>query len=350
MKRTYAVIIAALATALLALSLGDSAMAEGLGTSLPADLDKASAAAYQPTLTTAFGTFTFADTGLPTPFSRYLEDGLKAAMPKTARLRLFNRSVASAMDPAFREMYGDFIKNNSVDALLSGKYYSEGSQVRARLELTDLSTMVLIGTLDVVVPKSAIPAEVAVDVSPAAAAIAQSIASLDPGSGKGGLKVSASTERGAGAVYREGERMVVLITVNETAWIKVYHVDATGVVRLILPNAFSGPGARKIQAGEEVRIPGPSDAFAFEMTPPFGAEFIKVVASTQPFAKDESVGQQGFAELGTNPREAITRGMALVAPADAVKRGIALGALAKGEAKAATETAEAMASYVIIKR
>jgi hypothetical protein len=337
MKRTYAVVVAALATALLALSLSNAAMAEGLGPGLPAELDKASAAAYQPTLLTAFGTFTFADTGLPTPFSRYLEDGLKTAMPKTSRLRLFNKSVASAMDPAFREMYGDFIKNNSVDALLSGKYYSEGGQVRARLELTDLSTMVLIGTLDLVVPKSSIPADVAVDVSPTAAAIAQSIGSLDPGSGKGGLKVSVSTERGAGAVYREGERMVVLVTVNESAWIKVYHVDATGVVRLILPNAFSGPGARKIKAGEEVRIPGPSDAFAFEMTPPFGAEFIKVVASTRPFAVDESVGKSGFAELGTDARGAITR-------------GIALGQPAQAEKAVASEIAEALASYVIVKR
>ena len=136
-----------------------------------------------------------------------------------------------------------------------------------------------------------------------------------------------STERGAGAVYREGEKMVVLVTVNKSAWLKVYHVDANGIVRLIWPNAFT-PG-RRVDPGAVVSIPGPGDAFAFDMTPPFGTEFIKVVASTQPFAAEETaVGGAAFAELGSDARAAMTRGIAV-------------------KAAGPEERAEAMASYII---
>ena len=50
---------------------------------LPASLDKLSANAWQPSLLTAFGTFTYADSALPSPFSRFLEDGLKSAMTQS---------------------------------------------------------------------------------------------------------------------------------------------------------------------------------------------------------------------------------------------------------------------------
>lgn len=322
---------ACLAIALLASAY--AAMAQSWEAELPASLDRISAKAWQPSLLTAFGTFTYADSSLPSPFSRYLEDGLKTGITQSSRLKLFNKSVAAAMDPAFRAVYGDFFKDNAVDALLSGRYYVEGPTIRARLELTDLTNGVLIGTLDLRLPKSAIPREVAVDPSSTAAAIASSIGSLDSASGKGGLKVSVSTERGAGAVYREGEKMVVLVTANKSAWLKVYHVDAAGIVRLIWPNQFGS--ARRIEPGAVVRIPGPNDAFAFEMTPPFGTEFIKVVASTQPFSSDEAA----FAELGSDARGAITRGIRI---SDA-------GA-AKGAPSGPSDRAEAMASYVITAR
>jgi hypothetical protein len=319
------------ATLFLAFACASSAQSWEAG--LPASLDGISANAWQPSLLTAFGTFTYADSALPSPFSRYLEDGLKAAITRCSRLKLFNKSVAAAMDPAFRAVYGDFFKSNSVDALLSGRYYVEGSLVKARLELTGLSDGVLIGTLDLRIPISDIPPEATIDPSSSASATASSIGSLAADSGKGALKVSVSTERGAGAVYVEGEKMVVLVTVNKSAWLKVYHVDAKGVVRLIWPNAYSS--GRRIDPDTVMSIPGPGDAFSFDMTPPFGTEFIKVIASTEPFATDETAaaGGQTFAELGKDARGAMTR-------------GIKVSAAGAGPG----ERAEAMASYVITPR
>ena len=315
------------------LALAGTAGAQSLDSSAASSLDTMSANAWQPTLLTAFGTFTYAESGLPSPFSRYLEDGLKSAIPKTSHIKLFNRSVAAAMDPAFREVYGDFFKTNNVDALLSGHYYLEGGYVRARLELTGLSDGVLIGTVDLKMPCSSLPQDLAVDPSAAASATASSLSGIAADSGKGSLKVAVATERGAGAVYREGEKMVVLVTVNKPAYLKVFHVDASGVIRLILPNKFS-PGLKLVQPGAVIRIPDEGDAFSFDMTPPFGTEFIKVVASTTPFADDENRLSKGdaFAELGTDVRGALTRGIKVNAVAG------------KGE------RAEAAASYVIMRR
>jgi hypothetical protein len=300
---------------------------------LPARLDAMSANAWQTSLLTAFGTFTYAETGLPSPFSRYLEDELAVAISRSSRLKLFNRSVASAMDPAFRAIYGDFFKTNSVDALLSGRYYLEGRSVRARLELTGLSDGVLVGALDVAVPLSALPSGLSVDPSAVAASTASSLDKLAPDTPSSGFKVSVSTERGSGAVYREGESMVVLVTVNKSAWLKVYHIDASGVVRLIWPNAYTE--GKRVDPGSVVAIPGSGDAFAFAMTPPFGSEFIKVVASTEPFSSSEvaapgaSSSGGAFAELGKDARRVITRGIRVSAAGKA-------------------EVAEAMASYVIV--
>jgi hypothetical protein len=309
------------------------ATAQSWDAGLPAVLDKLVADYWQPNLLTAFGDFTFEDSKLPSPFARYLEEDLASAIPKTKGLRLFNKAAAAAMDPAFRKVYGDFFETNGVDALLYGRYFDEGSTVRIRLEITGLSDGVLIGTAELKAPKSAIPTRYSVAPTQATQSVAASLGALAPDAGAGTLSVSVSTDRGPGAVYREGERMAVLVTVNKGAWLKVYHLDATGQLKLIWPNAFTT--GRRIDPGVAVSIPGEGDAFAFLMTPPFGTEFIKVVASTQPFAVDESRGATAsspFADLGSKDiRGSITRGVAVVASGKA-------------------EVAEATASYEIIAR
>ncbi len=315
---------------LLCLGLGMASLlqAQTWESGLPALLDKAAETHWQPSLQTGFGTFTYAYSELASPFSRYLEEGLAAAIAKSSRLRLFNRAAAAAMDPSFRAVYGDFFKANGVDALLSGRYFVEGDSVRARLELTGLADGVLVGTADLLIPLSAIPIGLAIEPQASSTATATSLAGLLGASAAGDLKVAVSTERGRGAVYREGEDMVVLVTVNADAWIKVYHVDVNGTVQLIWPNRFA-QGSR-IKAGEAIRIPGADEPFAFRMTAPFGTEFIKVIASSSPFSSTEG----DFAELGgaagTGARGIITRGLSVVSAAGPAQR------------------AEAMASYVIV--
>jgi hypothetical protein len=281
---------------------------------------------YMPSLRAAFGNFTFEYTDLPTPFARWVEDCLATAAAASRRVQLLNRSAAAALDPAFQQEYASFIRETGSDALLHGRYFDEGPQVRVRLELTDLSSGTLIGTRDWLVPMSAVPAYAAVKAADDARARATELARL-AAIPPGGLKVTVSTDRGSGAAYRNGEKLVALVTVNKDAYVRLYHVSSAGQLQLIWPNRFGG-GDGLIKAGTTVHLPGPTDPFAFLLEPPFGTEFLKAVASTQAFKE----GHADFTNLGTNYRAAVTRGLAVTATS---------------AASTGPEVAEAMASYHI---
>jgi hypothetical protein len=314
---------AALLSALLAAA--PCVAAEPWAAGLPAALDSMASGYWQPSLKAAFGTFTYGYGELASPFSLFVEERLGEAMVSSKSLRLFNKAAASAMDPAFRAVYGDLFKSEGVDALLAGRFFDEGEAVRLHLELTGLSDGVLIGALDLSIPKSAVPAGLAIAPPQAASAAQSSLSALLPkGEGGDSLKVSVSTDRGKGAVYREGEEMVALVTVNEAAYVKVYHIDVDGKTQLIWPNRFGG-GSGLVEPGTAIRIPGEGDAFSFRLKAPFGTEFIKVIASSLPFKEMEEDFRSSDEEAG----RAITRGLE---PADG----------------GSAERAEALASYLIL--
>lgn len=302
---------------------------------LAGNLDAMAAKYWDSRLQAAFGTFTYEYTGLATPFSRWLEDQLSKAASRTDRLTLFNRSAAAAMDPAFKTMYGDFFATNQVDGLLSGKFFTDGPGVRLQLELTSLRNGDLIDARDIIIPSSAIPATISLAPASDIMDRAKALASLAGSpAAPGGLAVSVSTDRGAGAAYYDGETMSVFVSVNRDAYVKLYSIDATGKTQLIWPNRFSG-GNGRIIAGSPVRIPGSNDPFTFLLGAPYGTEFIKAVASTVPFAQKE----EDFATLTGDARSVISRGL-LVA-----------GNAPQKDAKAGSfDKAEALASYVISKR
>ncbi len=312
---------------ILSLGIAAAACAEDADSLLAGELDRMASAHYLPTVTATFGTFTYAYDGLPSPFARWLEDRLADAAARSTRVRLLNCSAAAAMDPAFRKVYEGVFKSKDIGALLHGRYFDEGNVVRARLELTGLSDGILIGSAELRIPKGSIPAGIAIDPSKAAQILAESIGGLitEPA---GELKVSVSTDKGAGAVYREGELMTVLVTATRDAWIKVYHIDSTGKAQLVWPNGFGGSG--RIAAGQVLGIPSEGAPFAFKMTQPYGTEFLKVVASTDPFTSREG----DFIDLPGEARSAISRGIEIV----------------PGRLSTKPERAEATTSYLIMPR
>lgn len=202
--------------------------AQSLEAKLPDTLDALAKNYWQPTVTAAFGTFTYSYGDLPSPFSRWLEDELGSAISKSGNLKLFNRSAAAAMDPSFKSVYGDFFTKTGVDALLAGHFDVEGNAVKVRLELTGLSDRTLIGTTDLLVPVSSLPPGLQIQPSLQVQELATDLTGVLPASGastseaKGSssttqnqsLSVSVTTDRGKGAVYKDGEFLVVLATVN----------------------------------------------------------------------------------------------------------------------------------------
>ncbi|MBU0934957.1 MAG: DUF4384 domain-containing protein [Spirochaetes bacterium] len=292
---------------------------------------------YMPMVNAAFGTFTWEYSDLPTPFARWLEDSLLAATSRTKRVALINRNAAAAMDPAFRQQYEQFFLETGTDALLHGRYFLEGDQVRVRLELTDLNTAGLIGTADWYVPLPQVPAYAAVRPIDSTMARSEELVLLGtlalPASGIAGnevdrLKVSLTTDRGAGASYRNGEQLTVLLSVNQDAWVRLYHIDSAGQMQLIWPNRFGG-GDGKLRSGAVIRLPGSADPFRFDLNPPYGTEFLKAIASNRPFADS----QNDFTDLGSNYRSTITRGLVVASTGEAQAGG--------------QQIAEALASYYI---
>lgn len=324
-----------LAVVAAASSPAESAWRGSLRTALDAMAEKH----WDDRIQAAFGSFTYEYSGLASPFSRWLEDELAAAAAGSARLVLFNRSAAAAMDPAFKDLYGDFFAENQVGALLSGKYFPEGGAVRLRLELTSLRDGNLIGVAEARLPRSELPEGFGVDPSAAVLTRARELANIGSApSAPGGLAVSVSTGRGAGASYRDGEKLTVHVSVNRDAYVKLYHIGVDGTARLIWPNRYS-PGEGRVAAGVPLSLPRSSDLFSFILGAPYGTEFIKAVASLEPFAAVEEAN----AALEGGARSAISRGLTVAsAPA-----GLAASAAAAGSKAKAAGFAEALASYAI---
>ena len=286
------------------------------------------AAGYHlPEVRAAFGTFTYAHTGLGSAFSRWLEEALTRSILATKRVKLFARHAAAAMDPAYREVYREHFQTGEADALLYGRFAAgeAGGGPALHLELASLSTGELLGAADLSLPASALPAGMELEPPGLARAEGQR-ANLTGvlGAPVGKLTVKAMTDRGEGGVYRSGEELQVHVFVNRDAWLKVYHVDVAGKTQLIFPNQFHSDN--RVAGGGFVRIPEEHYPFQFLLGEPYGTEFIKVVASSRPFADSESA----FTELAGPAREVVTRGLK-VAAAD-------------------PETAEALTAYTIVEK
>jgi len=280
---------------------------------------------YKPSMTAALGSFTYADTQLPTPFSRWLEDELRQALSKTAKIKLFDKQVAAAMDPSIREKYKDFFGAETVDSLIYGKYKSDGGSVFVTISITDLSTGQLIAERPVVFAPTQLPQGMRVAPTMQTIQAASSLASLAGGaaSSDASFTLSMATDRGIGATYRDGENLSLLITCSKDAYLKIYHVDVNGVAQLIWPNRFGGSG--RIAKGEAMRFPAESDRFTYKLGAPYGTEYIKAIASLAPFQTMEP----DFSDLEGPPVLAITRGLSV-------------------ESTNAAQHAEAMAVYEIL--
>ena len=274
---------------------------------LPSMLDHMLDNHYMPSAQVGLGSFTYADTQLPTPFARWFEDELRLAFAKTAKMKLFDKQVAAAMDPAIRALYGDFFGTDRADSILYGKYAQDDRSVTVTLTLTDLSTGGLISEMRYAVPLAAIPSSVGVQPSVKTKQTAAALSQLLPGGGQAqDFVVALSTDRGQGAVYRDSERLTLFVTSSKDAYLKIYHVDVNGVAQLIWPNRFGGSG--KIKAGEALKFPGLNDKFQYVLGRPYGTEYIKAVASTKPFATMEA----DFSDLQGSAVTAISRGLSVV--------------------------------------
>jgi hypothetical protein len=95
------------------------------------------------------------------------------------------------------------------------------------------------------------------------------------------LVVDVWTNRGEGAVYYPGERIMVYFRASRDCYVTLYNIDAEGYVHLLYPaRAFD---SHFIMGGVTYRIPSRRDPYYLTVSGPHGIEYIEAVASVEPF-------------------------------------------------------------------
>ncbi|MCP5087646.1 MAG: DUF4384 domain-containing protein, partial [Rhodobacteraceae bacterium] len=91
--------------------------------------------------------------------------------------------------------------------------------------------------------------------------------------------------------YREKDLMTVTVEAARNCYVRLYLINARQAITQLFPNAYQQDNF--IRAGQPVQIPGTGARFYLEMTPPFGTETLKAVASTVQFEDLLDVDWQG---------------------------------------------------------
>ncbi|MBN1699264.1 MAG: DUF4384 domain-containing protein [Spirochaetales bacterium] len=264
-------------------------------------------------LVICFDTFTYGDKKIGSDFSRYLENRLASAIQKTSQLTLFARNDIEKILETQELNLSDLTdeKNmpkigalENVRGLLSGRFYDAGEHVELFLDLVDIETGTYFGNTSCHLEKKEIPKSVSLlpDNYDLAIDMIEQLDNIGE-SGDNKLRVKAWSRRGDGGTFSVGEDLIVHFYANADCYIKIYHINVEGDVKLIFPNEFHSDN--RISKDTVYSIPDDSYGFSFELTQPIGTEFIKVVASTEQFGDIE----ESFRSLGLGSSNIVSRGL-----------------------------------------
>jgi len=252
----------------------------------------------------------YGQTRFSASFGAYLEQRLGERMLRFDGIQVLDKAVAGR-------------QGLSAQALLHGSYLDLGPEVSLLLKATSLSGEELT-SVQVKLAKAEIQSAGLQLLPENAETARQQLEILDTQVKETALKVRLGVDRGDGGIYRKGERLVLFLKANLDCYARVIYQQVDGTRVQVFPNQYH-PDPR-IKKDQTYQIPPDQGGFTLEVTPPFGAEILKVYASTEPLPPAE--GQKianGFTLL-TDKAEAMTVAM----------RGITLK---KAEALVAEDTA-----------
>ncbi len=102
----------------------------------------------------------------------------------------------------------------------------------------------------------------------------------------GDLRVKVWVDKDPGrtgnAVYQIGEKIRISTTVNRSAYVYLFNINADGTVDLILPNAYDRNN--HLNAGEVRTFPPRGARYEFTITGPEGANYVLALASLRPLS------------------------------------------------------------------
>jgi TolB-like protein len=259
-------------------------------------------AAGSPKLVVSLGNFTYGDNKMGSEFSKYLEDCLSEVIIQCPQYELFAKNRLEEILEAQELNLSDLTEEpaetiigrlKGVKALLSGRFYKQGKDVKVFVELIDIIQGTYYGKTSFVFPAEEIGESVSVISKnyDDAVTVIDKVDEIDKGE-PADLKISAWPNRGAGGVYYEGEDLVIHFKANRDCYLKIYHIDVNGKMALIFPNKFHHNNF--ITKDRVYSIPESYYGFVFRLGAPYGTEFIKVVASPSQFKEIE----ESFTDMG----------------------------------------------------
>ena len=218
--------------------------------------------------------FTYQDTRMSSRFSRQLLAALEVQLGQIAKWKTVDqtRRLHSSFHPRSVQHMRDFAKDAGATLLLSGTYWENGDQITLRATLRDVETGEVKAGAVVAFDRDM----KTLNFKPQnykQALIEQNAFAEDEF--VSGLQVEMWTNKGSEhLLYTEGETMKVFVRVNRAGHIRLLYILADGRRTLLYDNYYIDQS----KVNQVVEIPE-----EFECAPPFGAEFLVVVARTEIF-------------------------------------------------------------------
>ena len=232
--------------------------------------------------------FTYQDTKLGSPFSRYFKQALESRAVETAHWQVVQQSTN--VQPKTRDVARDFAQASGADIVCSGTYWELPDGIKVQALLRSVTDGKIVGSAEQVVP---------------APVIQSSNQSLKPQNFKeafadqkdfrtgevvgGGLSLETWTNKGVeNLIFTKGERMTVYVRVNMPCYVRfIYHL-ASGERTLLMDSHYID----ETKVNKVYQIPQ-----EFECDAPYGGEVLQVFARTEEFDPVETVEKDGYKYL-----------------------------------------------------
>lgn len=253
---------------------------------------------------------TFADTPFCGTLSAYLEQALAGQLATLGQVKILDKALGSIAIQA-AGMSGSLAEALQAQAAVRGVIFDLGEDVRLTLRVTSTSGEEL-ATASVPLPAPLVKKAGLKLVPDNYEEARKALEIVDAQVQDSKLQVKLSLDRGEGGIYREGDRLHLFLKANMDCYVKVLYHQVDGTQVLIFPNKFH-PDAR-IKKNRLYQVPPDNNSFNLEVEQPFGAEMVKVIASTDPIEIESKTPDANGLSVVREELQSIllrTRGIAL---------------------------------------
>ncbi|MBI3078547.1 MAG: DUF4384 domain-containing protein [Deltaproteobacteria bacterium] len=243
------------------------------------------------------GEISYRDTEFGSPLSVFIKERLREQLSRSGLFALVEASRLRGLSIEERPKAGAALAAASgADVVISGNYWDTPAGVELFVPVRQRQGDILLGVSRALLPASLLPRDIVAAPPNLERArenerIEDRIAPLSGTQPANPLKLEVWTDRGRGAIYAEGEEVVVMVRASQDAYLRLYYTDATNQTYQVFPNQYRPDG--RVRGGMVVTIPAPEDRFAFRVKAPFGVESLTALASRKPLGGAEAGGAAG---------------------------------------------------------